>query len=117
MHKQTLHAYCTTPVSSFLLFFEEKTPEKGPEEMMKTHRMCTSCFSVLGAKPDIGHSLSWHIPADTSGLNKAFVPSWWADAPNLPHLVLSRQIGELELQILYGPIFHDLLDGSADGHA
>lgn len=56
---------------------------------------------------DIDHSLSQYIPADTAGLNKAFAPSWWADAPNLSHLVLSRQIWELELQILYGPIFND----------
>lgn len=82
--------------------------------MMTTYRMCMRCFLVLEPQPD---GLSWYIPADTAGLNKALVPSWWADAPNLPHLVLSRQIYELELQILYGPIFHDLLVGSADGHA
>lgn len=68
---------------------------------------------MLGPRPD---GLSWYFPADTAGLNKAFVPSWWADAPNLSHLVLSGQICELELQILYGPVFNDFVVVSADGH-
>lgn len=121
-HVCLTHKYINKPYSPIALhqfhlscyFYEVKTLEKGPEEMMKTHRRRMRCFSALGPQPA---GLSRYIPADTAALNKAFVPSWWADAPNLSHLVLSRQICELELQILYGPIFNDLLAGSADGHA
>lgn len=44
-------------------FYNVKTLEKGPEEMMKTHRTCMRCFSVLSPQPD---GLSWYIPADTA---------------------------------------------------